>query len=59
MKLSHKRLAAAALECVGIVVTSIGIGLELSVGGNVHLVTITAGSCLVAVGGMLWAKVRL
>ncbi len=59
MKLSHKRLAAAILECVGIVVTAVGIGLELAFGGDVHLVVVTVGSCLVSVGSLLWAKVRL
>jgi len=59
MKLSHKRLLAAALECLGIVITSIGIGCELSSGGHSYLVLITVGSCLVAAGGMLWAKVKL
>lgn len=59
MKLAQKRLAVAVLECVGIVVTAVGIGCELAYGGQVHLVVITIGSCLVAAGGMLWAKVRL
>ena len=56
MKLSHKRLAAAIIECVGIVVTSIGIGCELTVGGQAHLVIITVGSCLISAGALLWAK---
>jgi len=59
VKLSSKRLIAAAIECVGIVVTSVGIGCELSLGGDMFFALITGGSCLVAVGGMLWAKVRL
>lgn len=59
MTLSHKRLLAAALECLGIVVTSVGIGFEISKGADKYLVVITVGSCLFAVGAMLWAKVKL
>lgn len=59
IKLKHKRIAAALLECGGIIITSIGIGCELAYGGHFYLVMITAGSCFVAVGGMLWAKIKL
>ena len=52
------RLWATAIECVGIAVTGVGIGCELAFGGDVHLVVITIGSCLVSVGGLLWAKAR-
>ena len=58
MRKRNTRLLAAALECLGIVVTSIGIGCELSYGGDLHFMIITVGSCLVAVGGLLWAKTR-
>ena len=58
LSLSRQRLLAAGIECVGIAVTGIGIGCELAVGGEVHLVLITIGSCMVAVGGLLWSKVR-
>ncbi len=52
------RLYAAAIECIGIMVTSVGIGCELSIGGDIHLVVITVGSCLISAGGLLWAKAR-
>ena len=52
------RLLAAGIECVGIAVTGIGIGCELAHGGELHLVVITVGSCLISVGGLLWAKTR-
>ena len=52
------RLLAAGIECVGIVVTGVGIGCELAFGGDFHLVVITVGSCLVSAGGLIWAKVR-
>ena len=52
------RLLAIALECVGIAVTGVGIGCELALGGGAHLVVITVGSCLISIGGLLWAKAR-
>jgi len=58
MKRETTRLWAAAIECVGIAVTGVGIGCELALGGELHLVVITVGSCLVSVGGLLWAKAR-
>jgi hypothetical protein len=49
---------ATAIECVGIAITGVGIGCELAIGGDIFLVVITVGSCLVSVGGLLWAKAR-
>jgi len=48
---------ALAIELIGIAVASTGIGLELAYGGEICLAIITAGSCLIAVGGMLFNKV--
>jgi len=58
MKREVTKVLAVALECVGIAVTGVGIGCELAFGGELHLVVITVGSCLVSVGGLLWAKVK-
>ena len=44
------------IELVGVAMIGAGIGLELSVGGDVYLVVITIGSCLVAAGGVIWGK---
>lgn len=52
-----KRIAMA-IECLGIGITSMGIGLELAFGGAVHLVIITAGATIIAIGSLLYAKVR-
>ena len=49
-------LAAILIELIGIITIATGIGLEIAYGGPVHLVTITAGSCLVAIGGVLFGK---
>lgn len=58
MKRETTRLLAAAIECVGITVTGVGIGCELAFGSDLYLVVITVGSCLVSIGGLLWAKAR-
>ena len=58
MNKKRTRLVAVGIECVGIAVTGIGIGCELAFGGDLHLVVITVGSCLISAGGLLWAKTR-
>jgi len=49
-------IVAVLIELIGIAVTGTGIGLEIAQGGEVYLVMITAGSCLVALGGILFGK---
>jgi len=48
---------ALAIELIGIAVAGTGIGLELACGGEIHMAAITSGSCLIAVGSMLFNKV--
>jgi len=48
---ARRRVWAAAIECIGIAVTGVGIGCELALGGELHLVVITVGSCPISVGG--------
>ena len=57
-KIGSRRMLAAAIECIGIAVIGVGIGCELTLGGSVYLVIITSGSTLVAIGSLLWAKVK-
>lgn len=45
-----------ALELIGIATIGAGIGVELMAGAHIGLVIITVGSCLVAVGGVIWGK---
>lgn len=44
------------IELVGITTVSVGIGLELAIGGQVYLAVITIGSLLIAAGGLIFAK---
>ncbi len=50
------RLISIILELAGISVIGAGIGVEVIVGAHFGLVVITAGSCLVAIGGIIWGK---
>jgi len=51
-----KHLIPIVIELIGISVVGAGIGLELASGGEIYLVMITIGSCLVATGGVIWGK---
>ena len=54
--MKRRLLIPLTIELIGIAVIGCGIGLELSVGGDVFLVVTTIGSCLVATGGVIWGK---
>lgn len=50
-----KRIAAL-IECLGIAVIGIGAYLEVTYGGATHLVVITVGAGIVAIGSLIYAK---
>ena len=50
------RLISIILELTGISAIGVGIGVEVIVGAHFGLVMITDGSCLVAIGGVIWGK---
>ncbi len=47
---------AIALETVGCVVILTGIAIEVALRAPLGYVLITSGACIVAVGGMIFAK---
>lgn len=49
-------LTSVIVELIGIITTATGIGLEIAKGGQVYLIIITVGSCLIAGGGILFGK---
>lgn len=53
---SRKNLAPIVIELIGIVVIGMGIGVELIMHADIGLAIITGGSCLVAIGGVIWGK---
>ena len=53
---TRRKLIPVVIELIGITTVSVGIGLEMALGGEVYLVMITAGSLLIAAGGLIFAK---
>jgi hypothetical protein len=54
--MKKKHLIPIVIELVGISTVGMGIGLEIAFGGQAYLVMITAGSLLIATGGVIWGK---
>jgi len=50
------KLLPIGLELIGIAVIGGGIGIELATGGHIGFILITGGSCLIAIGGIIWGK---
>ena len=51
-----RKLLPVALELVGIATIGVGIGVELATHADIGWALVTTGSCLVAVGGVIWGK---
>ncbi len=49
-------ILALAIELTGIAAIGTGIGIELATHADMGWATVTAGSCLVAIGGVIWGK---
>ncbi len=54
--MEKKKLFPVILEVVGVSAIGVGIGVELATGADIGWATITIGSCLVAIGGVIWCK---
>ncbi len=52
----NRKLVPIALELVGIAAIGVGIGVELATHADIGWAIVTTGSCLVAVGGVIWGK---
>ena len=52
----NRKLLPVALELVGIAAIGVGIGVELATHADIGWATVTTGSCLVAIGGVIWGK---
>lgn len=52
----NKKLFPIMLELVGVTATGIGVGIEMACHADYGYLVITAGSCLVAIGGIIWGK---
>ncbi len=54
--MTGKMLLAIIVELVGIATIGTGIGIELATHADIGWATVTIGSCLVAIGGVIWGK---
>ena len=52
----NRKLLPVALELAGIAAIGVGIGVELATHADIGWALVTTGSCLVAIGGVIWGK---
>ena len=52
----NRKLIPITIELVGIAAIGVGIGVELATQADIGWALVTTGSCLVAVGGVIWGK---
>jgi hypothetical protein len=50
------KILSVTLEVIGVAAIGVGIGVELATGADTGWVMVTTGSCLVAIGGVIWGK---
>ena len=50
------KLIPIIIELVGVVAIGTGIGVELATHADIGWTILTIGSCLVAIGGVIWGK---
>ena len=50
------KILPVTLEVIGVAAIGVGIGVELATGADTGWVIVTTGSCLVAIGGVIWGK---
>jgi len=50
------KIAAVTLELFGIAIIGAGVGIELVLHAHYGFFAISAGSCLVAIGSVIWGK---
>jgi hypothetical protein len=54
--MTGKMLIPIVIELVGIAAIGTGIGIELATHADIGWGVMTTGSCLVAIGGVIWGK---
>ena len=52
----NRKIIPITIELVGIATIGVGIGVELATHADIGWALVTTGSCLVAVGGVIWGK---
>ncbi len=54
--MNRKKILPLFIELIGIAAIGSGIGIELATHADIGWVIVTSGSCLVAIGGVIWGK---
>ena len=54
--MSKMTLLPIILELLGIAAIGVGIGVEVATHADIGWVAVTTGSCLLAIGGIIWGK---
>ncbi len=54
--MSKKMIIPITIELIGIAGIGVGIGIELATHADLGWAVVTGGSCLVAIGGVVWGK---
>ena len=49
-------LIPVIIEVIGVAAVGAGIGVEMATCADIGYVIVTTGSCLVAIGGVVWGK---
>ena len=52
----NKMLIPVMIEVIGVAAIGVGIGVELATHADIGWAIVTTGSCLVAIGGVVWGK---
>ena len=54
--MSKMTLLPIILELLGIAAIGVGIGVEVATHADIGWTAVTIGSCLLAIGGVIWGK---
>ena len=54
--MNEEKILPILIELTGIAAIGVGVGIELATKADIGWVVVTLGSCVVAIGGVIWGK---
>lgn len=54
--MNEEKILPLLIELTGIATIGVGVGVELATHADIGWVVVTIGSCVVAIGGVIWGK---
>ena len=54
--MNEEKMLPLLIELTGIAAIGVGVGIELATNADIGWVVVTLGSCVVAIGGVVWGK---